>query len=135
MKNNLILFLVGAFLYGLVEVVWRGYSHWSMMIAGGLCFIVFSRISEKLIGLPLLYKCILGSACITLIEFVFGLIFNLYFKLDVWDYSNLPLNFLGQICLLYSVLWGYRRGGYSRRRAVCSSSFARRLPAITPTCR
>lgn len=107
MKNNLILFLLGAFLYGLVEVVWRGYSHWSMMIAGGLCFIVFARISEKLIGLPLLYKCILGSACITLIEFVFGLIFNLYFKLDVWDYSNLPLNFLGQICLLYSVLWGY----------------------------
>lgn len=77
------------------------------MIAGGLCFIVFSKISENLKGVPLLYKCILGSAFITTVEFVFGLIFNIYFKLDVWDYSNLPVNLFGQICLLYSVLWGY----------------------------
>ena len=27
--------------------------------------------------------------------------------LDVWDYSKVPFNFLGQVCVLYSVLWGF----------------------------
>ena len=107
MKNNIILFLLGAFMYGLVEIVWRGYSHWTMMIAGGLCFIVFSLIDEKFKAIPLLYKCIMGSAFITSIELVFGVVFNVFLKLDIWDYSNVPINLFGQICLLYSVLWGF----------------------------
>ncbi|MBQ5911411.1 MAG: hypothetical protein IIW94_05330 [Clostridia bacterium] len=107
MKNYLILFGLGAFSYGLLEVVWRGYSHWSMMIAGGLSFTVFSLISEKLKGIPFLYKCILGSLTVTAIELVFGSVFNLALGLDVWDYSNIPLNLFGQICLLFSVLWGF----------------------------
>lgn len=77
------------------------------MIAGGLSFTVFSLISEKLKGIPFLYKCILGSLTVTLIELVFGFVFNLGFGFNVWDYSNIPLNFFGQICLLFSVLWGF----------------------------
>ncbi len=107
MKNYFVLFLLGAFSYGLLEVIWRGYSHFSMMIAGGLCFIVFSLISEKLKGIRLLYKCILGSISVTIIEFIFGIIFNLTLGLSVWDYSNIPLNLFGQICLLFTVLWGF----------------------------
>lgn len=107
MKNYFIMFGLGAFAYGLLEVIWRGYSHWTMMIAGGICFIVFSVISEKLSHLHLLYKCILGSLTVTGLELVFGGIFNLIFKLQVWDYSNIPLNLFGQICLLFSVLWGF----------------------------
>lgn len=106
MKNYLILFGLGAFSYGLIEVLWRGYSHWSMMIAGGICFSVFSLISEKL-KLPLLYKCILGSLSVTSVELVFGLFFNVFLGLSVWDYSNIPLNLFGQVCLLFSVLWGF----------------------------
>lgn len=107
MKNYFILFLLGAFLYGLLEVVWRGYSHWSMMIAGGLCFTAFSLISKKLKGVHLLYKCILGSLIVTVIEFAFGVFFNLTLGLSVWDYSDIPLNLFGQICLLFTVLWGF----------------------------
>lgn len=77
------------------------------MIAGGLSFTVFSLISEKLKGIPFLYKCILGSLTVTAIELVFGSVFNLALGLDVWDYSNIPLNLFGQICLLFSVLWGF----------------------------
>ena len=72
MKNYFVLFGLGAFSYGLLEVIWRGYSHWSMMIAGGLCFVAFSLISEKFSGIPLLYKCILGSLTVTATELVFG---------------------------------------------------------------
>ena len=34
-----------------------------------------------------------------------GLILNVWLGLDIWDYSNLPLNLCGQICLWYSALW------------------------------
>lgn len=107
MKNYFIMFGLGAFAYGLLEVIWRGYSHWSMMIAGGLCFIVFSVISRRLRGVHLLYKCILGSLAVTSVELIFGSIFNLTLHMEVWDYSNIPLNLYGQICLLFSVLWGF----------------------------
>ena len=107
MKNYIVLFGLGAFLYGLLEVVWRGYSHWSMMLAGGICFVAFSLIAEKLKGVPLLYKCVLGSLTVTVTEFIFGVLFNLILKQGVWDYSHIPLNILGQVCLLFSVLWGF----------------------------
>lgn len=77
------------------------------MIAGGICFIVFSKIDENLKGVPMLYKCILGSAFVTSIELVFGVVFNIILQQQIWDYSRVPLNLLGQVCLLYSVLWGF----------------------------
>lgn len=98
------LFLLGGFAYGLIEVCWRGYSHWSMVIAGGISFLVFSFIAKT--ELPMLYKCILGSLTVTAIELLFGLILNVWLGQAVWDYSKIHFNFLGQICLLYSVLWG-----------------------------
>ena len=42
---------------------------------------------------------------ITGVEFVTGLIVNVWLGLKVWDYSNLPYNVLGQICLLYVFIW------------------------------
>ena len=101
------LFGIGAFAYGLLEVIWRGNSHWSMMIAGGISFVAFAFISKKLKGFPLLYKCILGSLTVTALELIFGVIFNIILEQSVWDYSNIPLNLFGQICLLFSVLWGF----------------------------
>jgi uncharacterized membrane protein len=107
MKKYIVMFGLGAFAYGLLEVIWRGHSHWSMMIAGGLCFIIFSVIAEKMKGVRLLYKCILGSLTVTVVELLFGSVFNIVLKMNVWDYSNLPFNLYGQICLLFSVLWGF----------------------------
>ena len=106
LKNYIVLFGLGAFAYGLLEVIWRGNSHWTMMIAGGIVFVVFSLIAEKFKGVHLLYKCILGSLTVTVVELIFGVIFNLGFGFDVWDYSHIPINLFGQICLLFSVLWG-----------------------------
>lgn len=75
-------------------------------MAGGLCFLCIGNVARKLRNACLLYKCILGSIIITAVEFVFGCIFNLWMRLNVWDYSRIPFNIRGQICLLYSVLWG-----------------------------
>ncbi len=103
---NFITFGLGAFLYALIEVLWRGHTHWSMMLAGGLCFLSFSAISERLSKYRLSFKCLIGSLTVTAIEFIFGVVFNLILKKGVWDYSDKPFNLFGQICLLFSVLWG-----------------------------
>ena len=104
-KNNIIIFSFGALGYGLMEILWRGYTHWSMLTAGGICFVFFAKISEKLKNTGLLIKSFIGSGFITAIELVFGIIFNVILKKNVWDYSKLPLNLGGQICALYSFIW------------------------------
>ena len=106
MKNcKFIMFLIGSCGYGLIEVLWRGHTHWSMLCAGGVCFNIFSYISEKMKKAGKLAKAFAGSIAVTAVELVFGLIFNVFLKKNVWDYSKMPLNLGGQICLLYSFFW------------------------------
>ncbi len=76
-----------------------------MLTAGGICFIVFAKISDTFKKLNLFIKALIGCAFITSIEFIFGVIFNIILKKHVWDYSSLPFNFLGQICPLFSAIW------------------------------
>lgn len=104
-KKNSVFFTIGGIGYGIIELLWRGRTHWAMLVAGGICFVMFSRIAEKFKRRTLLCKAILCSAGVTAVELVFGIIFNMILKENVWDYSRQPLNFLGQICPLYSVLW------------------------------
>lgn len=66
---------------------------------------IFGTISEKFKKAGLIIKCITGSAVVTAVEFVFGLIFNVGLKKNVWDYSQLPMNIGGQVCALYSFFW------------------------------
>ena len=39
------IFITGGTLYTLTELIWRGHSHWSMGICGGLCFSLMYLIS------------------------------------------------------------------------------------------
>ena len=97
--------LFGGIAYGLIEIIWRGKTHWSMLLTGGTCFTVLIAIYKKGSGMSLLKKCLLGGAIITLFEFLCGLIVNLKLKLNIWDYSNRRFNIKGQICPLFSLLW------------------------------
>ncbi len=99
----LFIFSLGSLLYGLTEILWRGWTHWSMLICGGLCFSLMYRIN--LLKLPLLKKYILSSAAIITVEFYAGVILNLFLKLNVWDYSSMSHNILGQICPQFLFLW------------------------------
>lgn len=109
MKNYTIyystLFGLGFFGYGLIEILWRGRTHPSMSLLGGLCFCVLSLIQQYFKSVKFLYRCVLGGLTITALEFVFGLILNLKLSATVWDYSMFPINFYGQICLIYTVFW------------------------------
>lgn len=100
------LFLVGGTIYFLLEVLFRGYSHPSMFILGGICFLLIGILSEsKYFQIPLLGQMLISSLIITVMELATGLIVNVWLGLSVWDYSSLPFNFLGQICILYTVIW------------------------------
>lgn len=104
--KTLILFLVGGIAYITIELLYRGHSHWTMFLLGGLCFILIGGINNYISWDMLLWKqMLLGSVIITLLEFVCGCIVNLLLHWNVWDYSNLPFNILGQICLPFSILW------------------------------
>lgn len=100
------MFPIGALGYGLIEILWRGHTHPSMLTAGGICFVFFSKIGEKLKNANLFTKAVIGSGFVTFIELIFGTVFNIILKKNVWDYSKMPFNFKGQICLLYSFFWG-----------------------------
>ena len=105
-KKYALLFFIGAAGYAAIETIWRGYTHWSMVIAGGICFILFSLVAKRMKGRSIFLKAAVCALCITAVEFIFGLIFNVALKMNVWDYSSVPFNIHGQVCLLYTLLWG-----------------------------
>lgn len=102
----LILFLIGGLVYVLIELAYRGYSHWSMFILGGICFIAIGSINNYIdYDMPILLQSIIASVIITLFEFICGYIINIKLGWNVWDYSELPFNIKGQICLPFSIIW------------------------------
>ncbi len=106
MIKHTILFGIGGITYLIIELLWRGSSHWSMFLLGGACFLVVGLINEKSRGnIPLLLQMLISTILITALEFVTGYIVNIRLGLGVWSYSDMPYNIMGQVCLMYSVLW------------------------------
>ena len=103
--KNIIIFLIFGISYYLLEILWRGYSHWTMIIVGGLCGLLIGLINEITPKMNTVLQMLLGSVIVTIIEFVTGYIINIKLDLNIWDYSNLKFNILGQISLLFSILW------------------------------
>lgn len=102
----LTLFIWGGFVYSIIELLWRGYTHWSMFVAGGVLFLIIGGLNSFLPwSFSFLRQCMIGACIITLFELIFGLILNVWLGLGVWDYSHLPFNLMGQICLGFSIAW------------------------------
>lgn len=101
------LFLVGGMLYTWIEILWRGWTHWTMFLLGGGGFVVLGLLNEYKIPWHwcLLRQSVAGACIITILEFFTGYIVNIWLGWAVWDYSVLPFNILGQVCLYYFLLW------------------------------
>ncbi len=106
MKRFICLFVIGGVAYNRLERLWRGYSHWSMFLLGGLCFHLIGYVTALFRRRSCLVRAVACSAVVTAAEFLSGCLLNLRWKLGVWDYSRMFGNVRGQICLPYSVLWG-----------------------------
>lgn len=100
------LFLVGGLVYVCMELVFRGHTHWTMFLLGAICFIEIGFLNEIMPWeTPLELQAVTGAILVTFNEFVSGCIINLGFGCNVWDYSNLPMNIMGQICIPFTILW------------------------------
>ena len=98
-------FLTGCFIYSLMEISARGFTHWTMTLTGGIILTILYEMFTGLRSVPFWQKCILGSLIITSVEFTVGVIVNIILGWNVWNYSDMPFNILGQICLPFTVLW------------------------------
>jgi len=95
------LFSLGGCAYMGMELIWRGWSHGSMFLAGGTCFLLLGRLGQ--VTKHPLTRCLVGAGIITGVEFLAGLLFNPSYA--VWDYRQMPGNIRGQICLPFCLLW------------------------------
>ncbi|MDZ4910271.1 hypothetical protein GNF68_14750 [Clostridium perfringens] len=106
MLKYLTLFLIGGITYYFIEIAYRGYSHFSMVIVGGLCFVLIGSINEfSNKEIPLLLQMLISVLLVDIVELISGIIINRILLLNVWDYSQLKYNFLGQISLNSSIAW------------------------------
>lgn len=102
----MVLFYIGAFLYGAIEILWRGYTHWTMAVLGGLLFLLLGGLNEWLPwAMPLWLQVLVGTLAVTAAEFVCGVILNIWLDMGIWDYSQIPGNILGQICPQFTFAW------------------------------
>lgn len=103
----IILALIGGLIYITIEFAFRGHSHWSMFLCGAVCAIVTGGLNEWIPWEMSLWKqALLGGLYVTIIELIFGLIFNVWLGYGIWDYSNLPLSFFcNQVNLFFSLAW------------------------------
>ena len=101
--KRIFFFLLGGSAYVGLEWLWRGWSHISMFFAGGVCFLLLGKLNAVRPRLNLPLRGIVGAGIITMVELIAGLICNRSY--GVWDYRHLPLNFHGQICLPFFLLW------------------------------
>ncbi len=96
-------FCIGGLGYVTLEFIWRGWSHGSMFLAGGTCFLLLGKLNGLRPRPALPLRAMIGGGIITMVELLAGLLFNRSYR--VWDYRHLPFNFHGQICLRYFLLW------------------------------
>lgn len=104
-REQAVVYTVGSAGYSLLELLWRGYTSWTMTLTGGVCLTLLYRLAHSMRHSRLWRQCLAGGAVITAVEFLAGCVFNLGMRMKVWDYSRQPFNLKGQICLLYSALW------------------------------
>ena len=105
MKEALALIFCGGTAYVAVELCWRGRSHWSMFLLGGVLFWLIGLMDEVWPGAPLSIQVALGTWTIVCAEFLTGMAVNRLLGLGVWDYTNQKHNLMGQICLPFTLLW------------------------------
>ncbi len=97
-------FISGGLIYASLEISARGYTHWTMIVAGGICSVFLYLIAVKSRE-KTWRKWIMGAAVITTIELLTGIVVNIMLGWEVWNYSDRWANLCGQICVLFTFFW------------------------------
>lgn len=111
LSKNLVIFLAGGTIYYIIEFVYKSFisnspTHWTMFLLGGILALFIDLENEYIPWeMSLIKQGCLGALVITILEFIFGVILNIWLGLGIWDYSHLPFNIIGQICLPFTIIW------------------------------
>lgn len=104
--KQLVLTGIGGIVYIMIELIARGYSHWTMFAVGGICFFLLGLINELIPWRwSITTQALLGAVIITVCELIAGLLLNVWLGLNVWDYTGKAYNFMGQICAENCLYW------------------------------
>lgn len=100
------LMAAGGSLYYLIEIGFRGYSHWTMFMLGGLALTFCSFQGEVMHwSEPLWLQIFRAVLFLISLEFTTGIICNKWLKIGIWDYRDQSFQLWGQICLPFIVLF------------------------------
>ncbi len=105
-SKYLFFWALGGALYYTFEILFRGFSHWSMYVLGGICFVFFYIQGESMGWQEPVWKQTLRcTVFVTAGEFITGIIVNKWLDYGVWDYSQMPLQIFGQICVPFMIIF------------------------------
>ena len=97
---------IGGMIYMGIEILWRGHTHWTMGVLGGLCFVLIGLLDEAQDHHPPMFlQMVQGAAIVTVLELLVGLVVNRWLGWNVWDYSDMPFNLWGQVCPQFTAVW------------------------------
>lgn len=100
------MFIFGFMAYITIECLFRGYSFPAMGLCGGIVFVLLDKINDKISwDIDILVQGMMGSVLITFLEFIIGAMSLRGLIQPMWNYTNLPLNYKGIICLPFSLIW------------------------------
>ena len=109
---SMLLWTWGGTVYYLLEVAYKSLTDhpelisWTMLVVAIILCIPVERCGAELPwGCPLWFQALCCAILVTAVEFVSGLVLNIWLGLGIWDYSDLPFNFMGQICLQFFFVW------------------------------
>jgi uncharacterized membrane protein len=102
-----ILWFVLGMCYATIELLWRGVTYMPMIWVGGLCGLCVGLLNQNkaFCGLKIWQQAVIGTIITLIIEYISGYILNIKLSMNIWDYSKMPCNLNGQICLTYAIYW------------------------------
>ena len=103
------LFLSCGFIYCMIEILFRGWSHWSMFVLAGFLgvFCIDSINNVLSFDCDYIVQIIISTILCTIGEGISGIILNVWLQLNVWDYSKMTFGtfFFGQCNVLFCFAW------------------------------
>ena len=103
------LFLSCGFIYCMIEILFRGWSHWSMFVLTGFLgvFCVDSINNVLSFDCDYIVQILISTILCTIGEGISGIILNVWLQLNVWDYSKMAFGtfFFGQCNVLFCFAW------------------------------
>lgn len=118
-SEYLFIWAFGGTIYYTFEMFFRGFSHWTMFVLGGICaaFCVWQGLMLKWRE-PLWIQIVRCTIFVVAGEFITGIIVNKWLGWQVWDYTDQPFQLFGQICIPFTIIFsglcafGIIIGGY-----------------------